>query len=293
MTDNHYLVGFTENGRNQLAFTDGQQLFRLHGRQSHYDWFMQDIPAANLLDILHTAKGEPITPQNLTFPANRQEVWAAGVTYKRSEEARERESGNSRLYTQVYSARRPEIFMKAMGWDVVSHQQEVGIRRDATWSVPEPELTVVLNARMEVVGFTIGNDMSSRDIEGENPLYLPQAKVYDAACALGPRIWLQPGCTTWPELIIQIAIQREGRTVFSGETSTTQIKRPLTELIDYLGRCKTFGYGAFLMSGTGVVPPDDFTLAADDEVAITIEPIGTLVNRVKVVDLSYRTESSE
>jgi 2-dehydro-3-deoxy-D-arabinonate dehydratase len=173
--------------------------------------------------------------------------------------------------------------MKAMGWDVVSHQQAVGIRRDAAWSVPEPELTVVLNAQMEVVGFTIGNDMSSRDIEGENPLYLPQAKVYDAACALGPRIWLQPNCATWPELTIGITIWRGAEAVFQGETSTTQIKRPLTELIDYLSRCKTFTHGAFLMSGTGIVPPDDFTLAAGDEVTIAIEPIGTLVNQVKVI----------
>jgi 2-dehydro-3-deoxy-D-arabinonate dehydratase len=205
------------------------------------------------------------------------------VTYKRSEEARELESNNSNMYTRVYHATRPELFMKAMGYDAVGSGDEVGIRADATWSVPEPELVIVLNAHMQVIGFTIGNDMSSRDIEGENPLYLPQAKVYEAACAVGPRIWLQPGSTEFPDLKIEISIERGGKAVFNGDTRTTQLNRSLHDLVEYLGRCKKFPHGALLFTGTGIVPPDDFTLNAGDTVRIRIDPIGELVNTVKVV----------
>lgn len=285
MTDNYFLIGYHDGDQVRLALQINEQTFRLAEPWSNVDWLLTNGRISQLISSLREHKGEAInlTAEQYAVPAHQQEVWAAGVTYKRSEEARERESGNSRLYTQVYMAQRPEIFMKAVAWDAIAHGQEVGIRRDATWSVPEPELTVVLNAHQEVIGFTIGNDMSSRDIEGENPLYLPQAKVYDAACAIGPRIWLQPGCQSWPDLTIGIAIWREGEAVFEGETSTQQIKRPLLELVDYLGRCKTFAYGAFLMSGTGIVPPDDFTLLAGDEVQIHIAPIGILANRVKIV----------
>ena len=285
MNEHYYLVGYRENGRQQLALQINEQPFRLQGNVADYEWLMQNVAAADLLTTLLAAKGNALslTADQHSFPANQQEVWASGVTYKRSEEARERESDHSTVYTRVYHAERPEIFMKSLGYAVVSQGQAVGIRADATWSVPEPELTVALNAQLEVIGFTIGNDMSSRDIEGENPLYLPQAKVYDAACALGPRIWLQPNCAEWPELTIEITIVRHGETVFQGETSTTNIKRSLNTLVTYLGRCKSFPYGAFLMSGTGVVPPDEFTLAVGDEVRIGIEPMGELVNRVKVV----------
>jgi 2-dehydro-3-deoxy-D-arabinonate dehydratase len=245
-----------------------------------------DAPrAAKLASVLQHAALESIERSSAAIqaPAGRQEIWAAGVTYKRSEEARESESNNSTIYTRVYSAPRPELFFKAMGYDAVGSGQPVGIRYDATWSVPEPELVVVLNGDMEVVGFTIGNDMSSRDIEGENPLYLPQAKVYEAACALGPRIWLQPGATTWPDVKIQLQIERGGRVVFADETSTASIHRPLAELIDYLGRCKRFPWGVLLFTGTGIVPPDSFTLAEGDTVRIRIDPIGELVNMVRVV----------
>ena len=173
--------------------------------------------------------------------------------------------------------------MKALGEEVVGDGAPAGIRFDATWSVPEPELAVVFNRNLEVVGFTIGNDMSSRDIEGENPLYLPQAKVYERSCVLGPRIWLQPGCAEWPAADITIVIRRAGVAVFEGATSTAQINRPLAELRDYLGRCKRFPRGVVLLSGTGIVPPDSFTLEPGDEVQITIEPIGRLVNPVAVV----------
>jgi 2-dehydro-3-deoxy-D-arabinonate dehydratase len=241
--------------------------------------------AADLISTLRRAVEQPIERASISLqaPVGAQEIWAAGVTYKRSEEAREAESRNSTIYTRVYSAVRPELFFKANGYDAVGTGEDVGIRYDATWSVPEPELVVVLNARMEVVGFTIGNDMSSRDIEGENPLYLPQAKVYERACALGPRIWLQPGATTFPDVKIEMQIERAEQVVFSGQTSTASLHRSLSDLVSYLGRCKQFPRGAFLFTGTGIVPPDTFTLAAGDTVRIRIDPIGELVNTVRVV----------
>ncbi len=250
------------------------------------DALLRQTRAADLLATLEAAIGAPLpadTPLTLKGLLNHQPIWAAGVTYKTSEEARERESHNSTIYTRVYSAERPELFWKSVGYEAVSSGDNVGIRYDATWSVPEPELTVVFNAHHEVIGFTIGNDMSSRDIEGSNPLYLPQAKVYDAACALGPKIWLQPNADNFPVLDIQIAIVRAGATVFAGTTSSSRLKRTLPELADYLGRCKHFPYGVLLMTGTGVVPADDFTLAAGDVVSITIEPLGTLMNTVQIV----------
>jgi 2-dehydro-3-deoxy-D-arabinonate dehydratase len=252
------------------------------------DWLLQNVSSSELTDLVKDAKGAVVAATNTTLKGllDRQAIWAAGVTYKTSEEARERESDNSTIYTRVYSAERPELFGKAIGYETVSHGDSVGIRYDATWSVPEPELTVVYNSRLEVMGFTIGNDMSSRDIEGENPLYLPQAKVYDTACSLGPRIWLQPGANVWPQADIQIEIKRNGERVFSGTTSTARLHRTLETLTDYLGRCKRFAYGVFLMTGTGVVPPDDFTLQKGDEVQITIPPIGTLVNTVQVVNMA-------
>ena len=174
-----------------------------------------------------------------------------------------------------------------MGYDVVGNGQNVGIRYDAAWSVPEPEMVVLFNPRMEVIGFTVGNDMSSRDIEGENPLYLPQAKVYDLSCAVGSRLWLQPGATEWPTLAIQLKVRRSGAIIFEGETSTSKLNRPLRELADYLGRCKRFVNGALLFTGTGIVPPDDFTLNDGDEVTIRIDPIGELVNPVCVVKADH------
>jgi 2-dehydro-3-deoxy-D-arabinonate dehydratase len=226
--------------------------------------------------------GDGPRPINVA-PAGDYEVWAAGVTYKRSEEAREAESHQSNLYTRVYHAPRPELFFKALGPAVVGSGESVGIRYDARWSVPEPELVVVLSRSMEVIGFMIGNDMSSRDIEGDNPLYLPQAKVYDRSCALGARVWLQPGAEAWPEVHIEVQIERKGEIVWSATMSTTSLKRHLPELVDYLGRCKQFPNGALLFSGTGAVPPDEFTLIADDVITITANGFGTLSNHVVVI----------
>lgn len=216
-------------------------------------------------------------------PCDTQEVWASGVTYERSRAARQEESQDGGdIYARVYSAERPELFFKAQGAKVVAPFGQVGIRRDATWNVPEPELVLVMNPRMEVVGFTVGNDMSSRDIEGENPLYLPQAKVYKASCALGPGIVLNP-TTDWPQTTIRLSITRAGQEMFSGEISTARIKRSIKELTGYLGLSSEFENGVFLLTGTGVVPPSDFTLRAGDVTTISIDEIGTLTNTVMVV----------
>ncbi len=216
-------------------------------------------------------------------PIDEQDVWAAGVTYERSRAARQEEATDGGdIYARVYGAQRPELFFKAHGSDVIGHLGDVGIRADATWSVPEPELAVVFNPALEVVGFTIGNDMSSRDIEGENPLYLPQAKMYTASCALGTGILLTAS-REWLDTTIQIQIQRGGETVFADSTPTSRIRRTISELADYLGRSMQYPNGVVLLTGTGIVPPLDFTLAAGDVVSITIDPIGTLTNTVKVV----------
>jgi 2-dehydro-3-deoxy-D-arabinonate dehydratase len=215
-------------------------------------------------------------------PVESQDVWAAGVTYYRSRSARMEESkdaGGGSFYDRVYSAERPELFFKSPARDVVGHLGEVRIRRDATWSVPEPELTLLINHQGKIIGYTAGNDMSSRDIEGENPLYLPQAKVYEGSCALGPCVLVNsaplPASTA-----IGIKINREGQVEFSGRTTLAELKREPAVLAAYLFRENKFPSGCFLMTGTGIVPPDSFTLRAGDEVEITIDGIGTLANRV-------------
>ncbi len=215
-------------------------------------------------------------------PIGSQEVWAAGVTYYRSRDARMAESkdaGGGTFYNRVYSAERPELFFKAMASRVAEVGGRVRIRSDAKWSVPEPELTLVVDPRGQIIGYTVGNDMSSRDIEGENPLYLPQAKVYDLSCALGPCILVssEPLPAATP---IRIEIVRAGRTEFSGATSVAELKRDPKTLVEYLFRDNHFPVGAFLMTGTGIVPPDSFTLASGDTIRITIDPIGTLENVV-------------
>jgi 2-dehydro-3-deoxy-D-arabinonate dehydratase len=216
----------------------------------------------------------------LLKPTDDQEVWAAGVTYERSRIAREEESAGSGIYDRVYSAARPELFFKATPSRTVGPGEPVAIRVDASWNVPEPELGLVVNQQLELVGFTIGNDMSSRDIEGENPLYLPQAKLYARCCALGPLIALHDSIADPTNLPIKLEIRRGGATAFAAETSTRRIVRPFADLISYLGRDNLFPDGVVLLTGTGIVPPDDFTLLAGDEVAISIEGIGILRNPV-------------
>jgi 2-dehydro-3-deoxy-D-arabinonate dehydratase len=217
-------------------------------------------------------------------PVDSQDIWAAGVTYERSRAARQEEAQDGGdVYARVYTARRPEIFFKAQGAWVVGPHDTVGIRADATWNVPEPELALVANPHLEIVGYTIGNDMSSRDIEGENPLYLPQAKIYSRACALGPYLVLHPFQTAWPEVAIRLTIARGGQEVFSGATSTKSIRRSPAELVEHLGRCLTFPNGVVLLTGTGVVPPESFTLAPGDQITIGIDGAGELTNAVTVI----------
>jgi 2-dehydro-3-deoxy-D-arabinonate dehydratase len=206
------------------------------------------------------------------------EVWAAGVTYLRSREARETESSVKDIYTRVYEAERPELFFKAVGWRVVGHGMPIRLRRDSRWNVPEPEVTLVVNSGLEIVGFCAGNDVSSRDIEGENPLYLPQAKVYRGSCALGPGISVGD-VERLGDLPVHIDVSRGGRTIFSGETRTAHMKRSPDELVSCLARELDFPRGVFLMTGTGIVPPDDFSLVAGDLVRITTGPL-TLENTV-------------
>ena len=232
----------------------------------------QNLPRFALADV------------KLLAPLEQQEVWAVGVTYLRSKKARMDESEfSATAYDKVYDAPRPELFFKSMPDKVVGPGSAVGIRSDARWSVPEPELAFVLNSRGHIVGYTVGNDMSSRDIEGENLLYLPQAKIYTGSCALGP--FVRVGATeaearTWK---ISLEIQRGGTVVFQGEVSAGQLKRPFEEMAGYLFRCQSFPHGAVLLTGTGIVPSDSFTLAAGDVVRIAISGVGALQNTVEVV----------
>jgi 2-dehydro-3-deoxy-D-arabinonate dehydratase len=244
---------------------------------------------ADLPELLNSLAQErlakfPLFQLELLPPVEQQEVWAAGVTYLRSKKARMEESEfSANAYARVYEAERPELFFKSLPEKVVGPGDTVGIRKDARWNVPEPELVLVCNARGQIVGYTIGNDMSSRDIEGENLLYLPQAKVYDRSCAIGPWIVVGPSeaeARTWT---IRLEIERGTQVVFSGETSVAQIKRSFDDLVKFLFRSQTFPHGALLLTGTGVVPPDTFTLQAKDRVRITISGIGTLENEVAEV----------
>ena len=225
-----------------------------------------------------------ISEVELLPPVERQEVWAAGVTYLRSKTARMEESDfSANAYDKVYAAERPEIFFKSLPEKVVSTNEPVGIRRDAKWNVPEPELALVINSKGKIVGHTIGNDMSSRDIEGENLLYLPQAKIYERSCALGPWIHLGATETEAREWKVKIEIHRGGKVVFGGETSVGQIKRSFEQLAEFLFRSQKFPHGAILLTGTGVVPPDTFTLQEKDDIEIEISGIGLLKNPVVVV----------
>ena len=220
----------------------------------------------------------------LLAPVEQQEVWAVGVTYLRSKKARMEESDfSATAYDKVYEAARPELFFKSLPEKVVGPGDAVGIRADAQWNVPEPELAFVLNSRGHVAGYTIGNDMSSRDIEGENLLYLPQAKIYSRSCALGPCLTVGASEAAAREWKITLQIARGGRPVFQGETSVGQIKRSFEELVSYLFRSQSFPHGAVLLTGTGIVPPDGFTLQPGDQIQIDISGIGRLENSVVVV----------
>jgi 2-dehydro-3-deoxy-D-arabinonate dehydratase len=274
------------DGRESVALVDADGLLPL-AASAEFPALTQILEAADpaaVVRLLASAGAPKLRLDSATIlaPIDDQEVWAAGVTYRRSQVARMEESqGAASFYDQVYSAARPELFFKATPHRVVGPGASVRIRADARWSVPEPELALVLNSRLELVGFTIGNDMSSRDIEGENPLYLPQAKLYDGSCALGPWITLAPAMPSRNEITIELSIERGGRRVFEGATSIAQMARSFEDLAGWLARDNSFPRGVVLLTGTGIVPPDDFTLAAGDAVAITIAGIGTLANTVE------------
>ena len=238
-----------------------------------------EIPAADVPDFLEDLSTEGTAEGPLLAPVEPgQEVWASGVTYQISREARMFESREAEIYAKVYDAERPELFFKAVGWRVAGHAEPVRVRGDSHWNVPEPELVLVVNSRMEIVGYTAGNDVSSRDIEGENSLYLPQAKIYDGGCSLGPGIVIG-GPDSMRDLSIRMRILRGGEPVFEGEISTSQMKRPFEELAEYLGKELSFPAGAFLMTGTSLVPPDDFDLSPGDLVEISVGEL-TLANEV-------------
>ena len=240
------------------------------------DYAYTDLDRAPAPDAPH------LLAPHLLAPIDGQEVWAAGVTYTRSREARMGESeASADVYARVYDAERPELFFKAMASRVVGPNDRVAARPDASWSVPEPELTLLLDAGLRVAGYTIGDDVTARDIEGRNPLYLPQAKVYGRCCALGPVI-VPTGALDPYTLDITCRIARDGRELFAGQTNTGQLHRRLDDLVAYLGRCGAFPSGAFLMTGTGIVPPDDVSLQAGDVVEIAISGLGMLRNTVTV-----------
>ncbi|WP_035355711.1 fumarylacetoacetate hydrolase family protein [Edaphobacter aggregans] len=263
-------------------FGEGLNCF-WHVEATSWDELLCD---ANLHDRVRAAQhGESLKSLGgmaLLSPVSAQEVWAAGVTYFRSRSARmeeSKEAGGGSFYDHVYAAERPELFFKASGRRVVGPFGEVRIRKDACWSVPEPELTLAIHSSGKILGYTIGNDMSSRDIEGENPLYLPQAKVYDGSCAIGPCLLLESGDLP-KDTAIRIQIERGGASAYFGQTTLAELKRPVTELVSYLFRENSFPEGAFLMTGTGIVPHDAFTLIAGDRIIISIDNIGTLENQV-------------
>ena len=237
---------------------------------------------ARVAAVIGTEAVKAFDPATVLAPVVSQEVWAAGVTYYRSRSARieeSRDAGGGNFYDRVYSAERPELFFKATGRRVIGPRSAVRIRSDAKWSVPEPELTLLINPAGAIVGYTIGNDMSSRDIEGENPLYLPQAKIYDGSCSLGPCVLLSP--EPMPETTaVKLEIARQGKTAYTGSTTLAELKRDPQELAGFLFRDNSFPQGVFLMTGTGVIPADDFTLSSGDIIRISIDGIGTLENYV-------------
>ena len=263
---------FVEEERRYYAVESGwDELLAMDDLEGHLHAVIAGGPAGN---------GFKAT--EVLAPIVGQEVWAAGVTYYRSRGARMEEAkdaGGGDFYDRVYSAKRPELFFKSTAGRTVGMGGKVRIRKDATWNVPEPELTLVVNPAGKIVGYTIGNDMSSRDIEGENPLYLPQAKVYDGSCALGPGI-LVTGSMLPKSTEITIEIDREDRCAFLGCVKLSELKRDPKSLVEYLFRDNSFPKGCFLMTGTGIVPPSEFTLASGDRIRITIDPIGMLENEV-------------
>jgi 2-dehydro-3-deoxy-D-arabinonate dehydratase len=230
--------------------------------------------------LTELSDGEPARDEEDAPIDSHQEVWAAGVTYLRSRDARKAESAVADLYQKVYEAERPEIFTKSVGWRVSGNGAPIRIRRDSHWNVPEPELVLVINRHNEIVGYCAGNDVSSRDIEGENPLYLPQAKIYNGSCALGHGIWICHA-EDLKDIRIHLEVRRADQAIFQGEANTSMMKRTLPELVDFLTRELDFPQGVFLMTGTCLVPDGDFTLCPDDVVRIQVGEL-TIENNVQL-----------
>jgi 2-dehydro-3-deoxy-D-arabinonate dehydratase len=265
-----------------VRFLDLEDYAGLHGLSDILHAEHPSVLAHDLID--DQSRAWSVSDLTLLPPIDRQEIWAAGVTYQRSEEARKKESvGAAQFYDLVYRAPRPELFFKATAHRVVGPHGRVRIRKDTKWSVPEPELALVLNPHLKLVGYTIGNDMSARDIEGENPLYLPQAKVYDGCCALGPAITLADALPTPKSIQLRLIIERSGKRVFEGASSIAQMARSFADLISWLGRDNSFPHGVILLTGTGIVPPDDFTLHPGDVIHIDATGIGRLTNVVEQI----------
>ena len=274
-----------QDGHEKVGVSDGDHLQPLRfesGDINSLAELLESEEPHSLIDFLRD-ESETFDLHDVTLlpPIDEQEVWAAGVTYKRSKAARMEESeAAASCYDRVYVSDRPELFMKATPHRVVGPHEALRIRKDSAWNVPEPEVTLVLNSRLELVGYTIGNDMSSRDIEGENPLYLPQAKVYDHCCSLGPCITLPNAMPTRAEIGIRLQVRRDTSTVFDSSTTVDEMARSFEDLIHWLGRDNSFPNGAFLLTGTGIVPDSSFTLQTGDQVEITVDGIGKLSNSV-------------
>lgn len=277
-----YLSRFEIDGRECVGAIEGATVYAAAIGQSLSSILYADSPTDTLAKLIDTSSNRlPLDRVRLLAPVDRHEIWAAGVTYTRSRQARMAESESAAsFYDRVYEAARPELFFKATARRAVGPEEPVCIRADSHWSVPEPELALVLDPQLRLVGFTIGNDMSARDIEGENPLYLPQAKIYRGSLALGPWILPAENAPDMANAEIGLRIERGTEVVFEGSTSTLKLKRSFSELIDWLGRENDFPDGAILLTGTGVVPPDDFTLCSGDRVEIHIQHIGKLCNVV-------------
>jgi 2-dehydro-3-deoxy-D-arabinonate dehydratase len=277
-----YRLASGEEGVGQLE-TDQLRQLDLAGRQyrSLTDILEADDPLEVADFLVDHHRITPLRDVEILPPIDQQEVWAAGVTYKRSQSARMEESESAAsCYDRVYSSPRPELFFKATPHRVAGPGQPLRIRADSSWDVPEPEITLVLSSHMALAGFTIGNDMSSREIEGQNPLYLPQAKVYDACCGLGPCVTLAGAMPPHDTIEIQMVIRRAGSVAFEGTTSVAKMARSFADLIQWLDRDNSFPGGAFLLTGTGIVPDRSFTLQPGDVVSITIDGIGTLTNPI-------------
>jgi len=272
----------TRDGSTHLCLWRDRALWDLHPLSLDDLLRMPLAEIQKTLDSASAARQRADPNVELIAPAESQEVWAAGVTYLRSREARLEETSQKNIYEHVYESDRPELFFKAAGWRVVPHGGELGVRADSTWDVPEPELAVLSNSRAEVVAYACGNDMSSRSIEGENPLFLPQAKVYDRSCAIGPAAVLAWAVDV-ARAVIRMTIERDGTTVFAGTSTVADMTRDPAKLVGVLHSSYTLPLGAWLLTGTSLVPPQPYTATAGDVVRIAIEGLGELTNRLSTV----------